>query len=126
MLHLSGARQTKQYFKFYVVATLTKPIRFFVFLGEFLLRVGSWLSFLERSLLECFGKREGGDTGSSTAMGNYCGSCCIVTILNRLRLRWARPQRLAKSRARAAVDRRGTGSLMSEKDLVKYTLCEIK
>lgn len=60
---------------------------------------GSLHSILERSLLERLGKREGGDTGSSTAMCNYCGSCCIVTIFDRLWHRWIWPQKLAKSRA---------------------------
>lgn len=43
-----------------------------------------YIQALERSLLECLGKKEGGDTGSSTALCNYCGSCCIVTIFDRL------------------------------------------
>lgn len=67
-------------------------------------------SILESSLLECLGKREGGDTGSSTALCNYCGSCCIVTIFDRLWHRWIWPQRLktqvkglTKSRAKTAL-----------------------
>lgn len=47
---------------------------------------------LERPLTESLGKREGGDTGSSTALCNYCRSCCIVTISDRLWHRWIWPQ----------------------------------
>lgn len=43
-------------------------------------------------MLERLGKREGGDTGSTTALCNYCGSCCIVTIFDRLWHRWIWPQ----------------------------------
>lgn len=54
---------------------------------------------LEKSLLEWLGSREGGDTGASAALCNYCGCCCIVTIFDRLWHRWIWPQRRTKSRA---------------------------
>lgn len=42
----------------------------------------------KESLLQHPGEKEGGDTGSSAAPCNYCGSRCIVTIFDGLRHRW--------------------------------------
>lgn len=87
--------------------------------SDILQGVGSLHSILERSLLERLGKREGGDTGSSAALCNYCGSCCIVTIFDRLWHRWIWPQRLAKSRASHSQ-----GELLRERGEMVGTQCD--
>lgn len=77
-------------------AAFLKPPELFLFFSKLCKKLEVLRAILERSLLKRLGKREGGDTGSSAALCNYCGSCCIVTIFDRLQHRWIWPHRLAK------------------------------